>query len=65
MSRDFNARTPEVTNERATVAPFVILIIIVLLLAVGAYLYWPEMEQVLSSPTPSGTAPATRALLQP
>ena len=57
MSPDFNPRT-DTTQVGAAVIPFAILAIIVLLLVVGAY-SWPEMQQVLSSPTPSGAAPTT------
>lgn len=65
MAPDVDPRTPDVTHARASVTPFVILTIIVLVLAVGAYSYWPEMQQVLRSPTPSGTAPAAPPPTQP
>ena len=63
MSPDFNPRT-DLTRVGASVIPFAILAIIVLLLAVGAY-SWPEMHQVLSSPTPSGAAPAATSPARP
>ena len=63
MSPDYNSKTG-VTHTGASVMPFAILAVIVLLLAVGAY-SWPEMQQVLSSPTPSGNAPPTPAPSQP
>ena len=59
MSPDADPRTQDVTQARASVMPFVILTIIVVAIAVGSYLYWPEMRQVLNNPTPSGTAPST------
>ena len=65
MSPVVNPRTPDQANARASVMPFVILTFIVLLLAAGAYSFWPEMQEVLSSPTPSGTPPVTTPPSQP
>ena len=65
MPPNVDPRTPDVIHARASVMPFVMLTIIVLLLAVGAYFYGPEMQQVLSSSTPSGTAPVAPPPKQP
>lgn len=54
MAPDVDPRAPDVPHARASVVPFVILTVVILGLSVAAY-YWPEMQHVLSSPTPSGT----------
>ena len=59
MALDVDPRAADVTHARASaVVPFVILTVVILGLSVAAY-YWPEMQHVLSSPTPSGTPPVS------
>ena len=52
-------RTPDVTDARAAVMPFIVLLLIIAAVAGAAYFYWPEMQQVLRSSTPTPTTQPT------
>lgn len=57
MVGNVDPQSAHVTNARASAVPFVILAVVILGLAVATY-YWPEMQLVLNSPTPSGASPS-------
>jgi hypothetical protein len=46
-------RAPDVTHAQASIMPFVIMLVIVVGLAVGAYFNWPLLQQVLDSGSPN------------
>jgi len=50
MTFDTDPRTPDLSRSRASVAPFIILIVIVAALAGAMYAYQDQLQALLGSP---------------